>query len=93
MTFVDAHAEARARERYHAHVEHQVSSALQSARLGVFYKPFADAPGAIEASPARFYDYFVAELSIRSLSTFVAGEQSEASGQTDLGVFDQGETA
>jgi len=91
---VDARAESRARGLYSAHVDHQVVSALQTAHMGVVYKPFADSPGAIEASPARFWDYFTAELSkTRSLSTFVASERRQSRGQTDLETFTGGEKA
>jgi hypothetical protein len=84
---LEARADARARERYHDQIDHRVRSALDSARIGVVYNPFADAPGGIEASPATFWDYFVGEVSkALPLSTYQAGADGHA-GQTDLGAF------
>lgn len=81
-------ATVEARERYFRQVDHRVESALQSARIGVIYNPFADAPGAIEASPATFWDYFVAEASkALPLSTYRKSADAQITGQADLSAF------
>ncbi|ELY68867.1 hypothetical protein [Natrinema versiforme] len=78
-----------AQQRAVDNIDTQIDAALADARLGVLHKPFADAPGAIDANPATWWDYFWAELSPVPTDAYRDSAAEQASGQVSLGDFDR----
>lgn len=88
---VQCRVDERAEELYRARINGRFKRARELAYVGVVTKPLADAPGAMEASPATWWDYFHANMRPVSFERCRDRANREVAGQTGLELFNTSE--